>query len=51
MDRHWMRVQDRIIIMLENLEWALTSLDGEIVHPWDLDCIWEQLAAQEAGLA
>ncbi len=49
-DRHWIRVEDRIIFMLVNSQW-MGSGSNHHPHPWDLDCIWEQLAAQEAGLA
>ena len=52
MDRHWGVVGGNIVFFLEKGMFMGSSASGlGIPHPWDLDCIWEQLAAQEAGLA
>ena len=47
--RNWVEAIDRVIFFMERSTWAADGLKDE--HPWDMDCVWEQLAAQEAGLA
>ena len=45
MDRVWVEVEEMIMVMLPRSQWVLRK--GE--HPWDCDCMCEQLLAQEMG--
>ena len=51
MDRGWVRIEEKVLFMLPGSIYRAWGGGKEDSHPWDLDCIWEQLAAQEAGLA
>jgi uncharacterized protein YbdZ (MbtH family) len=51
MSRIWVEISGRVLFTLPNSQYRLWNTDGEIPHPWDMDCIAEQLLAIEAGLA
>ncbi len=48
MDRRWVLVNGRVILLLP--ESTYTIVGGQ-AHPWDLDCMIEQLRAAELGFA
>lgn len=48
MERGWAAASQRIIFFTTQSSWAAYDFKDE--HPWDLDCLWEQLQAMDLDL-